>query len=315
MEAMKAVEDLLGNLGGCAVCFSGGLDSTVLADIAHRALGDGAVAVMVDMPMMTDRQRRVAKTVADSIGIRTIVAEADLEDLAGILENRHDRCYICKTAMYRIIRTVAESEGIAAVVNGEIVDDLSEDRPGMAAGRENGILTPFLDAGVCRKDIVGYLEGMDLPLKLVKDTCMLMRYPEGTPVTMDDLRTVEELESVARDLLGIDQIRIRRTADGYSVQTSTAERDILLSGMDALEEAFGSRGFRVSFNDVPYDRRCPQRSLKGTRSQHPHSRHMVWLVFEVRPCSCMISFCILARARALSEVTFAGSPIAFRRPS
>lgn len=254
MDAMKAVADRLGGLDGCAVCFSGGLDSTVLADIAHRVLGDRAVAVVVDVPMMTDRQRRAAKTVADSIGIRMIIAEAGLEDLAEILENRHDRCYICKTAMYRAIRKVAESEGIAAIVNGEIVDDLSEDRPGMAAGKENCILTPFLDAGVCRRDIVGYLEGMDLPLKLVKDTCMLMRYPEGTPVTMEDLRTVEELESVTRKLLGINQIRVRRTADGYSIQTSTAERDVLLSGMDILEEAFGSRGFRVSFNDVPYDR-------------------------------------------------------------
>ena len=248
MDAMKAVADRLEGLDGCAVCFSGGLDSTVLADIAHRVLGDRAVAVVVDVPMMTDRQRRTTKTVADSIGIRMIVAEAGLEDLAGILENRHDRCYICKTAMYRAIRRVAESEGISAIVNGEIVDDLSEDRPGMAAGKENCILTPFLDAGVCRRDIVGYLEGMDLPLKLVKDTCMLMRYPEGTPVTMEDL------ESVARGLLGINQVRVRRTADGYSVQTSTAERDVLLSGMDILEEAFGSRGFRVSFNDVPYDR-------------------------------------------------------------
>lgn len=254
MDAMKAVADRLEGLDGCAVCFSGGLDSTVLADIAHRVLGDRAAAVVVDVPMMTDRQRRAAETVADSIGIRMIVAEADLEDLAGILENRHDRCYICKTAMYRAIRKVAGSEGITAIVNGEIVDDLSEDRPGMAAGKENGILTPFLDAGVCRRDIVGYLEGMDLPLKLVKDTCMLMRYPEGTPVTMEGLRTVEELESVARELLGINQIRVRRAADGYSVQTSTAECDVLLSGMDVLEEAFGSRGFRVSFNDVPYDR-------------------------------------------------------------
>ena len=203
MDAIKAVADRLGGLDGCAVCFSGGLDSTVLADIAHRVLGDRAVAVVVDVPMMTDRQRRAAKTVADSIGIRMIIAEAGLEDLAGILENRHDRCYICKTAMYRAIRKVAGSEGITAIVNGEIVDDLSEDRPGMAAGKENGILTPFLDAGVRRRDIVGYLKSMDLPLKLVKDTCMLMRYPEGTPVTMEDLRTVEELESVTRDLLGI----------------------------------------------------------------------------------------------------------------
>ncbi len=253
-DRIGRLEERLLELGSCAVCFSGGLDSTVLMDIAHRTLGDDAVAVLVDVPMMADRQRDAAITVAESIGCRLVRTTAGIEELDGILANRHDRCYICKTVMYRKVREVADDLGIRCVINGEIVDDLSEDRPGMVAGKEAGIITPLMDAGIRREDIVRYLGGMDLPLRLVKDTCMLMRYPEGTPVTIDDLKTVEELEAIVRERLGLRQLRIRRTDGGYSIQTSSAEQDILRNGFEEIRQEFGSRGFEVALNPAPYDR-------------------------------------------------------------
>ncbi len=253
-DRIGRVKGRLLELGSCAVCYSGGLDSTTLMDIAHRTLGDNAVAVLVDVPMMADRQRDAAIAVAKSIGCRLVRTTAGIDELDGILANRHDRCYICKTVMYRKVREVADDLGIQYVINGEIVDDLSEDRPGMVAGKEAGIITPLIDAGIRREDIVRYLEGMDLPFTLVKDTCMLMRYPEGTPVTMDDLRTVEELEAIVRDRLGLRQLRIRRTDGGYSIQTSSEEQDVLHSGFEEIRQEFESRGFEIALNPVPYDR-------------------------------------------------------------
>ena len=252
-DRIERLERRFLELGSCAVCYSGGLDSTVLMDIAHRTLGDDAVAVLVDVPMMADRQRDAAITVAESIGCRLVRTTAGIEELDGILANRHDRCYICKTVMYRKVREVADDLGIRHVINGEIVDDLSEDRPGMAAGREAGIVTPLIDAGIRREDIVRYLKGMDLPLTLVKDTCMLMRYPEGTPVTMDDLRLVEELEAIVRDRLGLRQLRIRRTDGGYSIQTSSAEQKILREGFETIRKELESDSLRFSLNPIAYD--------------------------------------------------------------
>lgn len=251
---IDAVRRRLSELGSCAVCFSGGLDSTVLMDIAYRTLGDDAVAVMADVPMMSDRQREAAMAVVRSIGCRTIVAKVPPEDLEGILENGHNRCYICKTAMYSAIRRAASGAGISDILNGEIVDDLSEDRPGMAAGPENGIISPFLEADIGRSDIVRYLEGMDLPMTLVKDTCMLMRYPEGMPVTEADLRLVEELEAAVRSEIGLRQLRVRKVRDGFSVQTSTAELSALEAGFGRVERIFASRGIAVSLNRAGYDK-------------------------------------------------------------
>ena len=253
-DRIAAVRKRLSELGSCAVCFSGGLDSTVLMDIAYRTLGDDAVAVTADVPMMADRQREAAMSVARSIGCRTIVAKVPLEHLEGILRNGHDRCYICKTAMYSAVRAAASEAGISDILNGEIVDDLSEDRPGMAAGPENGIISPFLEAGIGRSDIVRYLDGMDLPLTLVKDTCMLMRYPEGMPVTEADLRLVEELEASVRSEIGLRQLRVRKVNDGFSVQTSSAELPVLEAGFGEVETIFASKGMAVSLNRMGYDK-------------------------------------------------------------
>ena len=99
-----------------------------------------------------------------------------------------------------------------------------------------------------------YLDGMGLPMKLVKDTCMLMRYPEGVPVEWSDLREVEELEAMVREATGLHQLRVRRTASGYSVQTSTEEYTVLEGSFGKLEELFAARGLRAELNPVRYDK-------------------------------------------------------------
>ena len=251
---LDAVRNDLREMGGVAICFSGGLDSTVLADLAFGELGERAVAVVVDVPMMTLRQRKAAQAIADFIGIEMVKAPLDYGDLPGILENTHSRCYICKTAMYSAVRRKAEELGLPYVVNGEIVDDLSEDRPGMGASEENGIRRPFLDAGIGRDAIRPYIDSMDLPVTMVKDTCMLMRYPEGTPVTESDLRLAEDLEAEVREVTGIHQIRVRRKGDSFSVQTSTVEHDILFGNLDAVGNVFTRRGLRFEADPSGYDK-------------------------------------------------------------
>ena len=69
-EKMRLLDSLLRSLGGAAVAYSGGVDSTLLAAAAFNALGDGAVAITLDSPTLPSWEMRDAKSFAAKIGIR-----------------------------------------------------------------------------------------------------------------------------------------------------------------------------------------------------------------------------------------------------
>src|SRR5437667_12788469 len=115
---------LLSGYGRCAVAFSGGVDSAVVAKAAQLALGDGAVAVTGTSAALAAGELDAARNLANLIGVRHVVIPTEEFADPNYVANKPDRCYHCKTELYSQLGRMKEPLGVDIVVNGANVDDL-----------------------------------------------------------------------------------------------------------------------------------------------------------------------------------------------
>src|SRR5689334_8288696 len=129
------------------VCFSGGIDSTLVLALAERSLGERAVALTAVSPSLPASERADAERLASRIGARHLFVDSHELERPGYTANGPDRCFHCKSELYDIARAKADELGLAAVANGTNTDDLGDHRPGLEAARRAGVKSPLLDAG------------------------------------------------------------------------------------------------------------------------------------------------------------------------
>jgi uncharacterized protein len=240
---LPELTDRFRDLGSVAVCFSGGLDSTVLLANAMAAVPEGTLAVMADLPMLSRSQRLHATAVAEYLGIKPFVVKIGWNDLDGVRMNGSDRCYHCKTAIYRAVSRIADGRGIANIVAGDNADDDPADRPGMRAGEEFGIIRPLRELGIGRDTVIACIAEMNLPVEMVKSTCLATRFPEGRPIGEKEMRSAERIEQRIEKLTGVRQLRVRFGSEKAVVLSGPEETDLLLKNKDAIADILAGEGY------------------------------------------------------------------------
>ena len=232
--------------GRLLVAYSGGVDSSYLAFAAHRALGDGALAVTALSPSYPAVHREMAERVASEFGIphRTV----DTSEMANpdYRANRPDRCYHCKTELFRVLEQLREELGFDAVAYGVNTDDTGDFRPGHRAANERGVLSPFLDARLSKQEIRALSAAAGLPTaELPASACLSSRLPYGTEVTPERLAQVEKGEEALR-ALGFRQVRLRHHGDVARVEIEPSELPDALDPVMArrISAAIRPLGFR-----------------------------------------------------------------------
>lgn len=253
MNRFDDVCEFLGTMDSAVLAFSGGFDSSYLAEACVRSIGD-VTAVFVDTPMVSRRQRTYAERIAGSIGIPFMVTELGWNDMPGVKANGADRCYRCKKAIYSAIRTVAVELGTGNCICGDNYDDLSQDRPGRRAAVELFIFRPLETLKVGRKEIVEHVLSKDWSAGLVKDTCLSTRISCGTVITDAALKEVEEWESFIRKTAGVEQVRFRYYGDSALVQTSPEELDLLRGAWDELKRRADLKEISLRIDPEGYKR-------------------------------------------------------------
>jgi uncharacterized protein len=195
--------------GRVLVAFSGGVDSSYLAFAAHRALGEGALAVTALSASYPRTHREAAEAVVAACGIRHRFVETHELASADYRANRADRCYHCKTELFEVLGRLRDEQGFDAVAYGINTDDRGDFRPGHRAADEHGVLSPFLDVSLSKAEIRALSRAAGLPTAdLPASACLASRLPYGTEVTPERLSQVERGEEALR-ALGFRQLRVR----------------------------------------------------------------------------------------------------------
>ena len=168
------------------------------------------------------------------------------------MKNDPNRCFHCKDELFTRLAEVGRTRGYQHIIYGVNVDDLGDYRPGQNAAKKHEVAAPLADAGLTKAEIRELARIAELPTwDRRASACLSSRIPYGTPVTIENVKTVENGEEEIK-ALGSRQFRVRFHGEVVRIEIAREELEkaLTLEMAGKFTAIFKALGFKYVALDL-----------------------------------------------------------------
>ena len=234
---------------GAIIAYSGGVDSALLAYVAHLVFGKNMLAALADSPSLSRREYRHALEFAQNHGVPFQIIHTREMQNPFYASNREDRCYHCKKALFARIEELRRqpgnpfSDSTWPIFYGVNLDDLGDYRPGIKAADEAAIIAPYIELKMDKAAIrsVCAFFGLEIAGKPAMP-CMASRIAYGQEINVEKLKQVEGAEDFLHEL-GLQVLRVRHHGDTARIEIPTEDFQVAMQHREIISRKLHAMGF------------------------------------------------------------------------